>query len=370
MRALLSLLAFATGFLVVNRWTVEATPRPVEVGLGAKLAYAEEHADEYDLLFVGSSATLYGLRPKVFTEELVTLGFPGVRAYNLGVGGMGSFEAVHVLREVLARDPKRLAWVLYEEPLFDALLWYPDIHNPRYVHWHDTRTTLDAIDALRFPEGPPDYKAEAYASHWAGRFDWKYAVASEHLDLWLHRETSLGQGTQLIESLTGNGPAPWPSEADLDAEHGWMDISETPEPGAARAHERFLSEPAAWNDRLQRIREVDAAAGSSTDGYDLESLRQLLVDIRGVGAEPLLYVAPRGLPSPRMRALENSGAIDALLRFHDPDAFPRLADPALRWDTSHFNREGADEWSRAFARAFAAHLTSRGLAATRASAPR
>lgn len=364
MRALLPVLAFGVGFAAVNQAMVALAPLPEAAGLRAKVEFAREHLDEVDVLFVGSSATMYGLRPRVFEAELARLGHPGVRAYNLGVGGMGSFEAAQVLRTVLGEGPDRLAWVLYEEPLFDPLLWYPDIHNPRYVHWHDARSTLDAIDALPLVDAPPDHRRADYDGDWLGRWDWRLAVAKEHLELWAWRATAVGRGPELLEELRNGHPQLSPSEEELTLEGGWVDIGAEVGEGVRRAHERFMERRGEWTDRLAAVASTEAGSLEEVR-YDLDSLQSLLDDVRSAGAEPLLYVAPRGLPSPQMALVDARGTAGEVLRFHLPDRYPELNDIELRWDFSHLNAEGAERWSRLFAREFARHLETTGAAATR-----
>jgi len=363
MRSLLPALTFGVGLAAVNQVMVTLAPLPAAAGLRSKVEFALEHADDYDVLFIGSSATMYGLRPEVFSEELERLGYPGVRAFNLGVGGMGSFEAAHVLRRVLDEDPERLAWVLYEEPLFDPLLWYPDVHNPRYVHWHDRRSTLDAIDALPLVDAPPGHKEAEYAEDWLGRFDWRLAVAKEHLDLWFWRASALGRGVEMVNELLDQGPAIQPTAADLALQDGWVDIGVDAQPGVRQAHERFLERRDQWAQRLADISATEAAAGPLDGAYDLASLEGLLADIRAAGAEPLLYVAPRGLASPQMASLAARGSAGEVLRFNLPDRYPELNPIDLRWDFSHLNAEGAAIWSRLFAREFARHLEASGASA-------
>lgn len=363
MRAPLSILAFGVGLVAANRAMVALAPLPAAAGLRAKVEFALKHADDYDVLFVGSSATLYGLRPGIFSDELERLGHPGVRALNLGVGGMGSFEAAHVLREVLDEEPTRLAWVLYEEPLFDPLLWYPDVRNPRYVHWHDTRSTLDAIDGLSLVDAPPSYKREEYDEDWLGRYDWRLAVAKEHLDLWLWRASALGRGPEIMNVLLGRSEEARPSTEDLARHDGWVDIGLDAQPGVRRAHEDFLKKRGEWANRLAEITSAEAAAGPLQGGYDLPALESLLEDIHAAGARPLLYVAPRGLSSPQMAALDAQGSAGEILRFHLPDRYPELNPIELRWDFSHLNAEGAEVWSRLFAREFARFLDAQGASA-------
>ncbi|MEM9378453.1 MAG: hypothetical protein AAGB93_00795 [Planctomycetota bacterium] len=386
MRAALSVLVFLASFLAVNRLVVRAVPLPVETGLRAKVVFAEQHLDAYDAFFLGSSATLYGIRPETFEDELARSGHPGMRVCNLGVGGMGSFEGAKVLRDVLAHAGERLAYVFYEEPLFDALLWYPEIVNPRYVHWHDTRSTLDAIDALRFAPGPPEYKREAYVSHWLNRGPawlpdaargwvgevtgggWRRANAWEHVRLWARRESAIAEGAGIATAFLGRDDV-WPTEARMAERRGWMDIADDPDPGAQRQHERFVADAAGWQATLQGLRDAEGQRPAIEGNYDVDSLRDALAEIRRTGAEPIVFVAPRTTPSPMMNALEDAGEIPVLFQFNAPTRYPELDDMSLRWDPNHLNERGAKTWSRLFARRFARYLDESGRTALRTPGP-
>ncbi|MEM8709929.1 MAG: hypothetical protein AAGG01_03175 [Planctomycetota bacterium] len=358
MRPALAIIVFFAAFFAVNRLVVAKVPLPPESGLRTKTEYFLEHADEYEAFFIGSSATLYGLRPRVFAEELAKLGHPNFRAYNLGVGGMGSFETVAVLRRVLAKKPKRLKWVFYEEPAFDALLWYPDIVNQRYIAWHDAQTTVDAIDALQYAKNPPPYKEEEYESFLlaGGDGEWRRGAAAEHIELGLRREFAVGQGPRIWDRMFGGADDAWPTAEAIAATDGWMDITLDPAPGAKKAREEFVKHPGRWEKRVQHMIKLESARPAPEGKYDIDSLRELIAMIRGAGAEPIMYIPPRGLPSTMMMSLADRGEIPTLFPFHMTNEFPELVPMELHFDEGHFNPEGAAIWSRTFAREFAQHL--------------
>ncbi len=359
MRSALGVLAFLIAFVAVNRLVVARVPMPPEAGMRTKVEFFLEHADEYDAIWIGSSATLYGLQPHTFTAELERLGHPGLRIYNLGVGGMGSFEAVSVLRRVLDRKPKKLRWVFYEEPAFDALLWYPDIVNQRYIQWHDMATALDAIDALQYAAKPPPYKQEEYEAFIlaGGDGEWRRGAAAEHVELALRREFAIGQGPRIYTHLK-DGEHAWPSAEAIAATDGWMDISQAPAPGAKKAHEEFLATADKWERRVQNMIRLEGARPDPEGSYDLPSLRRLVQDIRAIGAEPIMYVPPRGLASPLIMSLADRGEIPTLFPFHITTEYPELLPADLHYDEGHLNPAGAKTWSESFARSFAAHLDS------------
>lgn len=361
MRAALGVLAFLVAFVAVNRMVVARVPLPAESGLRTKTEFLLEHLEDYDAIWIGSSATLYGLKPKVFNAEIARLGRPGFRVYNLGVGGMGSFETLAVLRRVLAAKPKRLAWVFYEEPAFDPLLWYPDVVNQRYIHWHDVRTAADAIDALQYASKPPSGKEEQYESSWlaGGDGEWRRGAALEHVELGLRREFAVGQGPRIFERIFGGPDDAWPTPAELAAGDGWMDIALDPAPGAKKAHDRFKEKPKRWDNLVAHMISLEAARPNPEKGYDLESLRGLIAEIRAAGAEPIMYTPQRGLPSAMMLSLMDRGELPALFPFHLSTEYPELIPMDVHYDEAHLNIEGATIWSKRFAQRFHQYLSEK-----------
>ena len=365
---LLGVLAFFAAFLAVNRMVVARVPLPAALGLRTKTKFLVEHLEDYDAIWIGSSATLYGLRPEVFNAELERLGHPGFRIYNLGIGGMGSFETVPVLRRVLEAKPKRMKWVFYEEPVFDSLLWSPNIVIQRYIHWHDTDTTLNAIDALQYATKPPsEEKRKLYEDFLlaGGDGEWRRGAAWEHVQLGLRRELAVGQGPRLYDYYCGGPDTAWPSAQEISAGDGWMDIGLDPEPGAKRGHVTFRSHPEVWKNKVAHMVRLEAARPDPMKSYDLDSLRSLIKEIRSAGLEPIMYTPQRGLPSSMMLSLADRGELPALFPFHLTQEYPELVDMELHYDDAHLTAEGATLWSRRFAERFGRYLRERGVEARR-----
>jgi len=360
-RALLSILAAVSGFIVANRAVVALRPWPAEYGLAAKVAHLEEHAAEYDAFVVGSSATYYGLRPRTIEAELAARGHR-LRVFNLGVGGMGSYEQVHLVRWLLAHAQPSL--VFYEEPRFDPLLWYPDIKNPRYVHWHDTSATLAALRGLQFVDAPPSYKADAYAATWHG--DWKLATALEHIELWALRATALGDGPRFAARALGLAAPLSPTPAELTAEAGWLDIGAEPDAGALRQHERFRADPAAWAATVASIRAQNEGRVALAEVFDRRAFDALRGLFEAEGVDVVWYATPRSVGDPLLATLAAEGVLAPYLAYNRPDLAPELFEADVRWDPNHLDAAGAERFSRRFARDVAELLDTRRAAAAAA----
>ncbi len=350
-RIVATALALVAGFVLANRGVVALRPWPAEVGLAAKVEHLAEAAEAYDVFVIGSSATYYGLRPRTIEGALAERGHH-VRVFNLGVGGMGSYEQVHLLRWLLERTTPRL--VCYEEPRFDPLLWYPEIKNPRYVHWHDLRTTRCALRGLRYVHAPPPYKAEAYAATWHG--DWKLAVTLEHLTLFGMQVTALGDGPRIAGRLLGLGPAPDPSPEELTREAGWVDIAAEPDAGALRQNERFRAEVAAWDAKVAAIRAQNDQRVDLATTFDQEALAELRALFAAHGVPVVWYATPRATGDPTLATLADAGLLQPYLAYNRPEVAPELFDARVRWDPSHLDARGAELFSERFGRDLAAIL--------------
>lgn len=347
MRALVSILAAVLGFLGANRVVTAVRPWPADYGLAAKVEHLAAHLGEYDAVVIGSSATYYGLRPRAIEAALAARGH-GLQVFNLGVGGMGSYEQVYLARWLLARAPERLRYIFYEEPRFDPLLWYPDVRNPRYVHWHDARSTRSALRGLRFVDAPPSYKAEAYAATWSG--SWKIATALEHLELWALRATALGDGPRIAARRLGLASPLRPTEAELDAEAGWLDIGAEPDEGAQRQHDKFRANPAAWDATVAAIRAQNEGRVDLDTTFDRDAFSALAGAFAARGVQVVWYATPRSIGDPLLATLAAEGALAPYLPYNRPDLAPELFDADVRWDPNHLDARGAERFSARFAR--------------------
>lgn len=111
---------FAAAITVAILLALEPSPErlPAESlgGLSSKFAYVEEHRDELDIFFVGSSRVLRAIVPERVDAALAALGCPGVRSYNLGWAGMSAPTMARVA-EVASRGPSKRPRLVLIEPM-------------------------------------------------------------------------------------------------------------------------------------------------------------------------------------------------------------------------------------------------------------
>ncbi|HEX6884260.1 MAG TPA: hypothetical protein VF530_12855 [Planctomycetota bacterium] len=372
-RRVLALLALAgLGFALTAAALRPLVPWPEDYGLAAKLRWWEEHAQEYDLVFLGSSRVYRAFDPAAFEEELARHGRP-LRAFNFGVGGVRPFEMDLILRAVLARAPERLRWVLFECLALDPR--FPAREDPtagRVVFWHTPGRTRDVLRALASTPFEPEDARElarerpllARVAEAAGGLEpaWRLDLAHRHLQALLWNLTSYGQGPAMLgglldEDLTGARRTALTPE-ELAHRHGYVPFEENAEEVDQLRNERLRADP---SDYLRRVRELEAEADELPDVGTLvpQVFAARGAAVRAAGAELVHVIVPDRSPRLEGRVLARAGAIETLFDLNQPLVWPELFTLESRYDMGHLSRAGALEFSRTLARLLAQHLESR-----------
>lgn len=95
---------------------VDASPARSEQEVSAvahKLQWLEQHKDDFNIVFVGSSRVFHGLSPKLFDEVASTRGQPW-HSFNLGMDKMGMAQSMKIIRQLVATGPRNLRYVFFE----------------------------------------------------------------------------------------------------------------------------------------------------------------------------------------------------------------------------------------------------------------
>ncbi|MBK7876981.1 MAG: hypothetical protein IPJ77_14755 [Planctomycetes bacterium] len=366
-RALPLVLVAGLGFGATAAFVRRLVPWPEEYGLAAKLRWWDEHADEHDVVFVGSSRVFRAFDPRAFEAELATQGRE-LRAFNLGVGGVRPFEMDLILRAVLEREPKRLRWVLYEggpmDPRFEPL---DDVESSRMVFWHTPERTRDVLHSIAvWPIAESDARQWGEKHPWiapaldgAGLFEpaWRADLARRHVQILAWNVASFGQGRAILgevlgEELTANRRRMLSPE-ELDQGRGFVAFEDNADEKDAERHRLLVANPAGF---AQRVEEVRAGNELLPDvaTLNLPALAAQQALVRAAGAEMVYVVLPDRLPRPDRRALQRAGKLDDLFDFNQPDRWPQFFTVESRYDAGHLSGAGAREFSRALAREFAA----------------
>jgi len=159
---------FALAFLATCALVGAGLPLPRGSRLSTKLEHFAEHADEYDVVFLGSSKVYRHVDPALF-DELTPERGPERRSFNMGVSGMAAIEIHFTVRELLARRPARLRWVLVDPHTLGLDLLDQNMLTGRVTNWHDLESTWMAS---RFIVGTPrpwlgeTGRLELLGEHW------------------------------------------------------------------------------------------------------------------------------------------------------------------------------------------------------------
>lgn len=313
------------------------------VELEEKFAWWEQHADEYDTLFLGTSRVYRGLMPRIFDERMAESGMPA-KAFNFGIDGMFAPEDTFVLERLLARKPKNLRRVFIELGMFQTNLEDLDPFSIRSAYWHDwERTYLVLKNLLESKNGDIRWNLLFFGSE---RERDRLRKAIGHTGAFLSQTLSVGHGTRLINA--GFDPlAKTESMALLGpARDGFVAMApDKVLSGADReAYDAFLEKLVRKEQRTQRVnRQLQR---------NLESIVQV---VRHAGAIPIFIISPvlnRDFRYP-------ASSLDVpVMNFSDVRAFRELLNSKHRADSAHLTAKGAVFYSEEFSRHFIEILRS------------
>ncbi len=332
------------GFLISNASLEVLQPKlGSSVGM-AKLEHLQQHKDEYNALFVGSSRTYRGFAPKLFDELMAQSGVE-THTYNMGVPGHRAPGLVEVLRVISEMEPANLRWVFIDSESLDVVLRQAKQLDFPSIRWHRMRDTLVACRWIWLSDmelGERVDRIIAHASSWAYR---TYHVgALRHLVL-----KALGR------AIPGGDAA----ERRGEEGEGYRPYDLEPVITSARRNE-FLAELDQFQerarDRAVAARRAEQDPEATADLVPFYFLREMDSLVERLGAEAIFVIQPTLDDRSVTLAAHHRGDIEVLLRYDNPALYPGLYNPKNRWDESHLNPAGAELFTRLIARDFLRHL--------------
>ena len=308
--------------------------------LGERLDQLRPSVDEIQTLFLGSSRIYRHLDPSVFDTTFAEHGLD-MRSFNVGVPGMRTLEALTTMRWLFDRHPGRLRWLVVDADAEGLPLFIGDdnLLSERVVRWHGLRNLPVILAAVAATDEPGSRRI---------------LTAAGHLQATAFRIGRVGRGLGWIDALVGRTPPEVPIE-----NRGYLSLEEELRSASTPARRAAVEDR--WNqlhDRPQNYRRIMARLarsspnGELTDALDLELLGALQSEADNHGIEVLFVIDARPNRRPTLVYAFESGVVERLLRFDDPDAFPELYDPDNRFDIHHLDRASARDYTRRIA----AHL--------------
>lgn len=307
--------------------------------LADKLAWLEAHGDAIDVLFVGSSRVRRGIVPAVFDAEVTRRGGLAIRSFNLGVAGMEPPEADALVRRLARRFAARGSgpgWFLVEVAPWDATIEEANRFKGRAILWHDAPATRTALAGLR--STPPE-----------ARFD----ESTSHLLHWAARATGAGRGPDVLRRLVAPRPAPPVEAVPYAGYEPYTESSHQHHPMRRAFLDRVEAYRGWLEPRLAVAPGVAVDARTAAEPWVAAAWSRQVRTLRAAGIEPVHFVAPTPRPPAEARRLAADGVLPTLFAFDDPAAHPELFAVDRRFDLEHLTHEGAVDFTRQLAAAFA-----------------
>lgn len=332
--------AFALVALAVRRFA------PYGSGLermDVKLERYEERADEFELVFLGSSRAMRGFEPARFDEKLAERGVE-LRSFNFGVAGARITEMLFLLARIADARPKNLRFVLIDPEDLDQ------IHDTRNalaqagILWHDPSTTRIVVEQLVDEAAPRERRDE---------------ILVDHLRSCALNVLNVGRTARWVNAALGRRASlHFVDEVMGERGDGYTALFDDQQTLRVRRR-RFERNKAEFERMVEQYRgaprpRIDA------DPHELELLRLVEQRVRALGAEPVWVIQPSLTRQWELVDAHERGEIGALLRYDEPEAHPELFAHENRFDSLHLNDAGARLFTERLADDFATWLAKGG----------
>lgn len=325
--------ALATVALYTLRGSLPHRELYIEI-ISDKLDHLDAHADDYDIVFFGTSHLYRNLNPAMVDDELTSAGL-NWRSLNLAIPGMNVLEAEMILDRLEKLAPARLKYVVME-PFFRPL----ELKNwgtERAMSLHDWPRTTFAMDYVM------ETSSDSPRVRLAG-----FNEARAHLMSFIGPKLNLGRVARVLFPDTRHIRQPSFMAPDFDR-GGFRPLDEEPASQFLRRYEGFLS---------QRDRNEQLLAASSADIWrrgrlsDLRTrhLLEVVERIRELGATPVFLVGPAYCFDLEIAAYltrrDETFQDVKLLNYLHGFGFEDVYELEYWFDNKHLNSTGADLFSR------------------------
>jgi len=325
--AVLFLLASASFHAVV---VPERRPYPTDDVIAVKEQLFLAARDDVDVLFIGTSRVYRGIDASRFDATAAERGLD-LRSLNAGVPRLEGFEVEQFLDRLLDTRPRRLDWVVIDPGLLATATRGDNHLTRRFASWHDLPTTWRVLCRIAADEDHSASKKVRYGrKHLTSAF-LRYAWVGGLSSRWLARP----------------GPPPRVGRA------GFLSLEESARWSAAcrERAEHFARTRARYARQIERLAESRREPLPPLTDAERRFLAGLVERIESAGARAIFLTSPR--QDDRQAYLARAaaeGLLPVLLDYADPERYPSLYEPALRFDAGHLNAAGAARYTEILAR--------------------
>ncbi len=361
-------MGFALALALYHSWAV-----PGGGGLvGAKQEHFARARGRYDTVVLGTSHFYRSFVPEEFDRAAAEGGLSS-SSFNFGIQLPNLIELDYLFHRVLEQGGEGLQRVFVQYYELTPQIDPNQAFIERNVYWHDwARTRLAAGFALAADRSPGGlrylepsrgkYSALGVLQRWAPA-GWRVAI--EHYQHFLTRALLIGRGRAVARGLLGResgltaGVAQGRGYLSLEEENQRLLARGLDENSYQRRRQHFLENRDAYQRSLEALRTEEVHFGDEEwmladlqRFAGLEVYQGMARAARERGVELIVVVMPANSCS---RVLEARLAVELgvpVLRFNDPDRYPDLYDPDLRFDSGHLSDEGARLFSRLLAQRY------------------
>ena len=287
--------------------------------VSAELRFFQEHRDEFDTVFIGSSRIHHQVSPAIFDRVMGEAGHP-TRTFNFGINGMFPPESGYVLERLLRTKPRRLKWVFIELDELETRRIPKAEASRRSLYWHDWKRT--SLVLRKILDGGDQGNARDLFFFHSALFAKNFTNIGRKIDLsWW--SSHLGKKAAPPKTLGHDGDGYVPQIKKMSAAEA-VAYEAGLERAVAQAESRFVS--------------------ASTE----QAYRQWADEVRKIGATPIFLVTPTTAQT-KLGFRPESGIAGAVMLFNDAKGYPQLYRNEMRFDADHLNGTGAEEFTRLIA---------------------
>jgi hypothetical protein len=290
--------------------------------LSANLRFFQQHRDDFDTLFIGSSRFRHQISPAIFDRTMRDAGLP-TRTFNFGINGMLPPEDSYVLERLLGARPRRLKWVFIELAELETRRIPETEGTRRSLYWHDRKRTSLVIREILDGRG-----------RWEAR-----DLLLFHGALFAKNFTNIGRKIDFSEWMSRLWKEEAPTKTLGRDGDGYVPLS----------REMPAAEAAVYETELENA--VTHSGSRFVSASTEHAYRQVAEEVRRAGAIPIFLITPLTMQI-KLGFRPESGIAGNVLLFNDARAYPQLYRKEMRIDGSHLNSVAAEEFTRLIAENF------------------
>ncbi len=329
------LLCFGCGLFGVSALVRMGLPFPPVAQVQTKEAWLDDHLEDYDTIFVGSSRAYHQIIPELFDQLMAKAGMP-THSFNLGIDGMVGPEDSFLLETVLAKRKKPLKLVLLECGAINTRFDKPAAEgaiSSRQVYWHDFQRFALVAQTIFASESNKKWpKSFAAIRHRVTYYcQGQMTCFLHHLHMHLCYETNFGRGCETLTKLFDK-PEPINWGYLGPKRDGYLEI----------LHDINDHDWAGVQSQVADYKIYHKIEhGTKPSQMLLLEKRQ---DVQACGGKAVFFVAPSSTnnfyPSPKIKP--EMPVID----LSDPARYPEFFERSNRCDGGHLNAKGSEILTR------------------------